>query len=117
MRKNIFMFVALFMFVFTLSSCAMFGDISPEQQHLKATVAFNSMVEGYLIHYREANAATQEKWKKEVDPQIKSARLALNAWDLALKIGDPDLVIEKEELFILLKDKLLDLLIQHFVEE
>lgn len=116
MRKSLSFIVAL-LFIFTLSSCAMFGDIPPEQQYLKARTAFNNLVEGYLVKYRTADLATQQEWKKDVDPQIKNAKLALDAWDLALTMGDPDGAIEEEKLFLLAKDKLLDLLIDHFVEE
>ena len=115
MRKFL-SFVIMLSFVFTLSSCAIF-DLPPEQQYLKARTAFNNLVEGYLIKYRTADVATQQKWKEEVDPQIKKAKLALDAWGLALTISDPNKAIEKQKLFLVVKDKLLDLLIEQFIEE
>ena len=115
--KRTLSFVVVLLFVFTLSSCAMFGDIPPEQQYLKARTAFNNLVEGYLVKYRTADIATQQKWKEEVDPQIEKAKLALDAWGFALTIADPDKVLEKEKLFNMVKGKLLDLLIDQFVEE
>ena len=65
----------------------------------------------------EEEAASGKKWKEEVDPQIKKAKLALDAWGFALTIADPDKVLEKEKLFNMVKGKLLDLLIDQFVEE
>lgn len=103
--------------IFTLSSCAMFGDLPPEQKYLNARTTFNNLVEGYLVKYRTADLATQEKWKEDVDPQVKRVKVALDAWGIALKLTDPGASIEKEKLFLLAKDKLLDLLIDHFVED
>ena len=115
--KRTLSFVVMLLFSFTLLSCAMFGDIPPEQKYLNARVSFNNLVEGYLVKYRTADLATQQKWKEEVDPQIKNAKLALDAWGIALKLGDPDIVIENEEIFLMFKGKLIDLLIDQFIEE
>jgi len=115
--KRLLPFIVALLFIFTLSSCAIFGDVSPEQAYLKARTTFNNLVEGYLVKYRTADIATQQKWKEDVDPQIKKVKVALDAWGMALKLTDPNASIEKEKLFILAKDKLLDLLIDNFVEE
>ena len=112
--KRIFLVLLTIMFLF---GCATLGELSPEEQQLKARMTFNNLVEGYLVKYRTADIETQQKWKRDVDPLIKKAKTALDLWGFALKLSTPEKAIEQEKIFLLIKDELLDLMIEHFVEE
>ena len=113
--KQLFLILLAVCFLFT--GCAIFGDLSPEEQQLKARMTFNNLVEGYLVKYRTADLATQQKWKADVDPLIKKANTALKVWGISLQLADPTKAIEQQKIFMLIKDELLDLMIEHFVEE
>lgn len=99
-----------------MSACT-FKNLPPEQQQLQARIAFSNLVEGYLVKYRTADIATQQEWKKDVDPLIAKAYTALDLWGFALKLTDPTQAIEQQKIFLVIKDKILDLLIESFVEE
>jgi|GEM_PF-5859869 len=109
--------ILLIISVFLLTSCATLGTLSPEETQLKARMTFNNLVEGYLIKYRTADLATQQKWKTEVDPVIKKAKTALDLWKVYLSLSDPTKAVEQQKIFMEFKDEILDLLVESFVEE
>jgi len=111
------LFILPLLIVFLFAGCTSMGDLNPEEQQLEARLAFNSMVGQYLVKYRAADAETQQKWKKDVDPVIKKAETALDLWKFAANLKNPDKAIEQQKIFLALKDEILDLLIESFVEE
>jgi len=112
--KKLVILPILIMFLF--AGCATLGELSPEEQQLKARMTFNNLVEGYLVKYRTANLETQQKWAKDVDPLIKKASTALDLWGFALKLTDPSKALEQEKIFMAIKDEILDLIVESFVE-
>ena len=116
MKRFLLILLAVIFLTGGMSACT-FKNLPPEQQQLQARIAFNNLVEGYLVKYRTTDLTTQQKWKDEVDPLIKKAKTALDLWGFALKLADPTQAIEQQKIFLAIKDKILDLLIESFVEE
>ncbi len=111
------LFLLLIAVTFMFAGCATFSTLSPAQQQLEARMTFNNLVSGYVAKYKIADVATQEKWKADVEPLIRKAVTALDLWGFALNITDPDQAIQQEKLFLALKDEVLDLIIDSFVEK
>ena len=112
MKRFAIPIILIFMFV----GCATLGALSPEEQQLKARMTFNNLVEGYLVKYRTADLTTQQKWKAEVDPVIKKANTALKLWEVYNNLSDPTKAAEQQKIFMAIKDEILDLLVESFVE-
>ena len=66
---------------------------TPAETFLTARMAFNGLLEDYIIQKRAAPPTTQAKWSQEIDPWFERAAVALKSWQLALKAsgdgGDP----------------------------
>lgn len=76
-------------------------DATPKERYLDALTEFNDTVKDYLDEYRLQSPAVQADWKKEIDPWIKKASTALDAWGTA--VDENASVEEKIEMFISLK--------------
>lgn len=120
-RRTIVPILLLVLFVF--ASCAgmqMGGaDDSPQLKQEKAYLAarkeFALTLKKYNDYYDRANAATQAKWKEQIDPLFKKTDKALKAWKLAI---DQDFDATSQEQFYLdMKGELFMLLVDVFVEE
>ena len=98
-------FLALVMLM-VFSACSLLpfrgAQLTPEQRYAEAVVTFNAIYETYLDEYDLATPEVQAKWKKDIDPKMADASLALRTWGSALRDG---LSLEvKEQLFIHLKN-------------
>lgn len=101
-----------------LSGCAALGgkDDSPElkqqKTYMQARKEFALTAKKYNEYYDKADAATQAKWKKDIDPWFLKVDKALDAWKLAIDQGwDPS---AQEEKYLDLKSDLLILLVDVF---
>lgn len=59
-------------------------ELTPPAKYYDALKTFNSNVERYLEVFKLSDAATQAKWKAQIDPLIKIASTALDSWKAAL---------------------------------
>jgi hypothetical protein len=88
-RKLGFIFTVLVALMF-LTSCAQINalinktELTPAARYYDALKTFNSNVEQYNAIYKLSDAATQAKWKAQIDPLIKIASGALDSWKLSL---------------------------------
>lgn len=58
--------------------------LAPAAKYYMALKTFNVNVETYLQVYKLSDAATQAKWKASIDPLIKLAGDALDAWKASI---------------------------------
>jgi len=70
------------------SGCALIRSTDGRKAYAVARTTFNSLCDSYLKAYDEASPEVQAKWKKEIDPQIRRASLALDIWKLSIDTGD-----------------------------
>ena len=59
-------------------------ELTPQARYYDALVTFNRNVETYNATFKLSDAATQAKWKADIDPKIKLANAALDSWKGAL---------------------------------
>lgn len=98
----------------TMTSCATINalvsgtELTPAARYYDALKTFNSNVEQYNAIYKLSDAATQAQWKAQIDPLIRSASTALDAWKTALNTPT---AASKEEAWKAVKAQLIPLLI------
>ena len=111
MRKTLSLLIVSAVCLFLVISCGGMKQLTSDQRYVEALTLFNSVYKTYLDHYDMASSATQERWKKEIDPIIAQVSRALDIWKLA--VGDG----AKEQNYIALKNKLLVLLFEFKILE
>lgn len=80
--------------------------------YLETLTAWNDMVESYEYQYQLADAATQAKWKAEIDPKIIQANDALTVWGMAVGVANQE---EKKAAYIALEREVIGLLLEYGV--
>jgi len=78
--------------IYTSHARSLFSPFSllneSEPRYYDALVTFNRNVEQYNAVYKLSDAATQAKWKANIDPIIRAASTALDSWKLSLNAPD-----------------------------
>jgi len=72
----------------TINALVTQQELTPAARYYDALVTFNRNVEQYNAVYKLSDAATQAKWKANIDPVIRAASKALDSWKLALNAPD-----------------------------
>lgn len=97
-----------------LSACATINalftkkELTPAARYYDALVTFNNNVSRYLEVYKLSDATTQAKWKKDIDPVVKTASTALDTWKKVLNTSES---ASKEQVWTDISKELLILLI------
>jgi hypothetical protein len=91
MERKIYL-PALIVFMVLSIGCAgalVKKDVMPKERYLAALTEFNDTVEDYLEEYKLQTPTIQADWKREIDPWIKKASAALDAWGSAVDENTP----------------------------
>jgi len=72
----------------TINTLVTKQELTPAARYYDALVTFNRNVEQYNAVYKLSDAATQAKWKANIDPIIRAASAALDSWKLSLNAPD-----------------------------
>jgi hypothetical protein len=62
--------------------------LTPQARYYDALKTFNVNTTAYLEIYKLSDAATQAKYKAQIDPVVKAASLALDVWKASLNAPD-----------------------------
>jgi hypothetical protein len=81
---------------------------SAKEAYLGASLEFNDLVRQYEQYYQEADTELKAELKDNVDPLILKGDTVLDAWALALALGQP--TAENQQEWINLKNEIIDAL-------
>jgi len=110
MRKLQSSVVLLITIIFLAGCMGMQAPDTPEKAYTVVRIEFNKIITGYLIEKSKQTDEIHAQWTKDVDPVIRNAESALDAWGLALDLQDMNATLESEQMFLDTKNKLIDML-------
>jgi hypothetical protein len=113
LRKSL---VLLMLGLLVLGGCGAGGviNLTPDQAYLKALKHFDGLLEDYLNEYAVQPSTVQAEWDLKIKPIFVEGDTALKAWKAV--IGQTT-EYQKERLYDLIMDRLLDVLIGHGVQK
>ena len=89
---------------------------TPEKAYTVVRIEFNKTVTKYLIEKAQQTDDVHAQWTKDIDPVIRDAEMALDAWGMAIDAQDPDMSMDKEQEFLTIKNHLFDMLIERGIK-
>lgn len=107
--KRLLTFLLMVAIVMALHCGCATTDIS-RQRHTQEMATLNNLVDEFTIEFKKADFSTQVQWRYRIVPQIRKAQFGLFSWDIALSVNELAIAKEKEQSFLMAKNKLISTL-------